>query len=406
MARFGSPLPWMLLGVAVYLSSCTKCASSVPPLPDGGKAKGKHVSVESGSNVGEFVSLHLDASDAVHLAYYDRTQQALKYARQTENGFAVEVVEANCAKCVFSALELNAQGEPGVAYFNGTDKMLMFAMKVGQEWKKETVEWGAGTGMGIRLLYDQQGKLHALYYSGDGYLKHAWREEHKPAENQKTPDKAEGKAPDKAAGKDKEAKPVNTGTGLWGAERVDRANGSEKVLITLMEQQPQGGLAASYLHWSGMTSELKIAYQRKDQGWTSEVVTRENNPGKSSALFVDSGSGPQILYRESMTNNLVLTRFSQNGWEAKPLCDQAFNMAFATNGKGLLLLAFSSGSGTDARDATLRLALSRQGSWTLYSLSDTPGSGAYLDAAVSSHGQPIVAYHEESTKSLKVFVGE
>ena len=389
MARFGSPLPWMLLGLAVYLSSCSKCGSTVPALPDGGKAKGKHLSVEAGANVGEFVSLHLDASDIVHLSYYDRSQQALKYARQTENGFSVETVESNCSQCLYSAIKQNAQGEPVVAYYSGTDKMLMLAMKVGQEWKKETIEWGQGTGMGVRLLYDQQGKLHALYYSGDGFLKHAWREQPKPVAAQ--PAKGQDQPPASA--------------GIWGSEQVDRANGSEKVLITLMEQ-PQGGLVASYLHWSGLSSELKIAYQRKDQGWTCEVVTRENNPGKSSALFVDSGSAPQIIYRESMTNNLVLTRFTQNGWEAKPLCDQAFNMAFATNGKGVLLVAFSRGPGTDVRDGSLSYALFRQGRWARHQVSQSPGSGAYLDVAVSSHGQPIVAYHEEKAKTLQVFIGE
>jgi hypothetical protein len=373
------------------------CSKGYVDVGGGGQAKGKTLGVDKSGDAGQYVSVDLDGKNNAHMVYSDLKNMSLKYALQADTAFNVETVDAGKTRCLYTTIKVDSQGQPHIIYYSDAKKTLFYAYKKEGAWKTEKVEWGAGTGMGTRLLFDKEQKMHALYYSGDGYLKHAWRA------LAVYDDKPKKKAKPKKAKDGKPAEPEEEPPeGIWGSERVDKANGSEKVQISLVVQ-PNGRLAASYFHWSGLTSELRMALQGADGKWTTEVVSKENNPGKSSAMFFDVKDQPQIIFREARKDRLSIAVYSSEGWKLSPLMDKVNNLALAAGPSGDLLVAYQEMSGPDPRKGHLCMLLHKGGAWTNYDVDSARGSGSHLDAVMTSTGDPVIAYREEEGKSLKLF---
>ncbi|HUU04217.1 MAG TPA: hypothetical protein VM425_22465 [Myxococcota bacterium] len=384
--------------LSLVLCACVSCSKKGIEVKDAGRAKGKTYTVDNSGDAGQFVSMDIDVNDFVHMVYYDKKNKALKYVRQSAAGFAIATVDAGCQHCLFATLRVTGNGEPHIAYYSDATQTFTYAYKKNAEWKKEPIEWGKSTGMGARLLFDDDFKLHAMYYSGDGWLMHAWRVLRKQEPGKRKAAVKKGKDGHKGI-------PGEETEGIWGSERVERANGSEKVQISFVKQ-PRGGLAASYLHWSGLTSELHLAVQEKDGKWSIQVVAREDNPGKSSALFFSSAGEPRIVFREARKNRLSIAVPGAGGWKITPLLDEVYNMALVADASGNLLLAFEELAGADPRKGRLCFAVRRSGKWSRFIVDPEKGSGTHLDATLTAASIPMIAYYKERGHSLKLFVGE
>jgi len=385
-------ITWLaLLGL---LPACTEKGVE---MRSGGKAKGRIVTVDSSGDAGYHVAMDLDSQEAIHLVYYDQANKALKYVRHSEAGFSAETVDDACKSCLYATIRVTGDYAPHVAYYSDATQTLTYAFRRDGKWKHEAIEWGKGTGMGVQLQFDDEGGLHALYYSGDGFLKHAWRVPNSDFGKPIKPRKRKGKAADAA--------PLEVPEGVWGNERVDKANGSEKVLIRFIKQ-PNGRFAASYFSWSGLSSEVRIAIQGPDGTWSTEVVAHEHSPGKSTALFFNRDGEPQVIFREALKDRLSIAAMSAEGWRSEPLVPDAYNMSLAIDGTYNILLAYERMNGRDPRKGHLRMAFRRDWKWIDYEIDGTAGAGAYLAAGLTAAGRPIVAYFAESSKSLKLFLGE
>ncbi len=395
------------------------CTERGLEMKEGGRAPGKILTVDSAGDSGRHVTLELDLNDKVHMVYTDQTNKSLKYVTQSSAGFAISTVDDTCLDCSYSSMKMDAANEPHVIYYNGSNKTLTYAYRNNQgKWLMEPIEWGQGTGMGAQLLIDESGSLHALYYSGDGYLKHAWRilrspnqlaqikrDALKAAKARATAKARRDRKRGKKGGESSDVVVADPPVGLWGNERVDKANGSEKVQISFV-RQPNERLAASYLHWSGLSSELRLAVQEEDGQWGTEVVAFERNPGKSSALFFTSTGEPRVIFREARKDRLVLAESSMEGWKITALLPKAYNLALARDATHNLIVAYEKMDGQDPRKGHLCMAWRKSGLWTHFVVDPGRGSGSYLSAALTAAGVPIVAYFEERNKTLKVFIGE
>jgi len=385
----------VLLGISLG-AGCTEPS----PLRDGGKAQGRILTVDNSGDAGLHVAMDLDVEDGIHLVYYDRAKERLQYVRHAAAaGFAADTVDDGCKSCLYASVRVTSPDEPHVLYYSDATQTLTYAYRREGRWRREPVEWGRGTGMGAWLVLDDRQQLHAVYYSGDGYLKHAWR----------VPNPDAGKPPPAArprvAGKPDPGPPPEPPEGLWGNERVDKANGSEKVQIGVV-RQASGKLAVSYLHWSGMSSELRVAIQAEDGTWNTEVAAHENNPGKSSALYFAPDGSPRVIFREALKDRLARGELTAEGWKGTTFVPEAYNMAVAVDASHHLLLAYMRMIGQDVRKGHLRKALKGSKGWADFLVDETPGAGSFVAAGLTSSGRPVVAYYTETSKSLKLFLGK
>ena len=76
------------------------------------------------------VSLVIDSSNVLHIAYYDATNGDLKYATGTlAGGFTYEVVDSNADVGIDSDITLDSNGKPHIAYYDATTGDVKYAHK-------------------------------------------------------------------------------------------------------------------------------------------------------------------------------------------------------------------------------------------------------------------------------------
>jgi len=138
----------------------------------------------AGSDAGLFSALALgppSSAASVHIAYYDASSQALRYARKSGVGWSLELIDGAGDTGLSPSLQVDAFGAPHIAYYDATVNALKYARRAGSAgitWQSERVDDAAWTPFGQRsaLRIDPQGGIHVAYFDGtSGGVKYAVR---------------------------------------------------------------------------------------------------------------------------------------------------------------------------------------------------------------------------------------
>jgi hypothetical protein len=132
--------------------------------------------VDTVGAVGSYPSIALDSNNVPHITYYDIKNKDLKYAyRLGIDSWTTEVVEANGKVGLFSSLAMDSQDRPHVAYFDDETDDLRYAYKSGGLWNYDVVDTVESTGWYVALKLDSADNPHITYYDYTNQnLKHAF----------------------------------------------------------------------------------------------------------------------------------------------------------------------------------------------------------------------------------------
>ncbi len=139
--------------------------------------------VDSGCStcfVGDDPALAIDSQDTVHIAYFDRTNADLRYARGTAGAWTIETAADLEDMGRYASLALDAQGAPRIAYYDFSlihlTGRLRYARKDGPVWTSETVDDSGDVGVNASLKLTTQGEARIAYHTHhDGDLRYATR---------------------------------------------------------------------------------------------------------------------------------------------------------------------------------------------------------------------------------------
>lgn len=128
--------------------------------------------VDNSADVGYFCSMAIDASNRVHVAYYDWDNGTLKYGVRTGSTWVVEVADdSEFDQGESASLALDLAGNPCVAYLGGADGHLMFARRTSGTWAHQDVDLATIPGESISLAMDSNGRGVIAYVdASDGRI--------------------------------------------------------------------------------------------------------------------------------------------------------------------------------------------------------------------------------------------
>ena len=119
--------------------------------------------VNNAASVGRWASLKVDASSTVHIAYYDASNTALQYVSGVAGAWALpELVDNAAAVGEYAALALDGAGAPHIAYFDNSSNRLKVASR-GVTWSSEAVPTPTNSGEYASLAIDSGGTFHVAY---------------------------------------------------------------------------------------------------------------------------------------------------------------------------------------------------------------------------------------------------
>ena len=150
----------------------TKTAWSPPQIIENiGKAR-------SGENFGKHIdfysSLRFDQTGKPIIAYFNRNEQSLKFARLKEDGTWESSTVDDDDTGWYCSMALDISGTPVISYFDNRRSQLKFARWKDNNWQLSTVDANGRVGKFTSLVFDKFGNPHISYFDeGSDNLKYA-----------------------------------------------------------------------------------------------------------------------------------------------------------------------------------------------------------------------------------------
>ncbi len=144
--------------------------------------------LDSVGNTGLLTRLAVDATDKVHIVYFDETNKAVRYTTNNTGSWTIETVSERSLTQVGPAIGLDSENKVHIMYIDRENKELRYAKNTTGSWSIETIIRNANVvdvnylggsidpGYLGEFVFDQDGKLHVaagfmegLVYITDGF---------------------------------------------------------------------------------------------------------------------------------------------------------------------------------------------------------------------------------------------
>ena len=237
-------------------------------------------------NVGLYSSLAYDLAGNPHIAYYDRAQRQLKYARWKGDEWEIEVVDDSPKSGWFPSLAILGGEQVFISYFDGSEYVVKLAHSSEAGWDIQQVgEVGplGSAGVNTALVLDKQGQPLVSFHSfkENGLVFARWDDQR------------------------------------WERQVIDRGNGVG--LYNSMALDVDGNPAISY--FDAINYRLKYAIWTGDR-WEFETVDRSGRQGVFTSLAFDRVGDPMISYFDENRDDLKFAFWDNSSWNTVSLPSQ------------------------------------------------------------------------------------
>jgi hypothetical protein len=227
-------------------------------------------------------SLAVDSTGIAHIAYYDASATALRYAVQNGNFWDIDATLDNSADVgLFTSIALDNNDYPHIAYYDLTNTALKYVYWNGSDWIKLTPDNSAAVGEYISLDIDSSGNSHVSYYDAtNNSIKYAYR-----------------------TGNTWTSQPV---TGLGTLSTISLlAPTSSGFLSTSLKLDQFDNPAIAFYH----SGNQELQFARLDGvSWAISVVDTVGNVGQFASMDFNEHGSPSISYYDFSNLDLKLAR--------------------------------------------------------------------------------------------------
>ncbi len=139
--------------------------------------EGWYVQTVDTENVGRSSDIALDSLENPHIVYTDTKNSKLKYAMYDETTWKRWTIEAAGTAAILPSLALDGDDAQYIAYYDfiEDDLMLLFYDATSKTWKKETIDAAGDVGAEASIAVDTNSNPHIVYFDNTyDFLKYVW----------------------------------------------------------------------------------------------------------------------------------------------------------------------------------------------------------------------------------------
>ncbi|MBN1642204.1 MAG: hypothetical protein JXA09_13295 [Anaerolineae bacterium] len=340
-----------------------------PSLQPNAAGSAMHWSIEMVDDVGapgQYSSLAIDASGALHASYYDAGGTALRYAVNDGSGWVTETVDNSGDVGAYTSLALDGKGIPRIAYYDATDGIgkPKYAQYTGSAWISETLDSSDDAGSYLSLAIDRKGNPHLSYMDdgAGGLLRYATR------------------------------------SGAWQYTIVDGSYGvMGPTSLALLD-----GLYPRIAYYNFYTNTLSYAFL--DGTWKVAQVTGPDGGGAAPSLALDASGRPHMSYSKgSDFRHLYYATHDGHKWVTASVDETGDIGTFtsiALDGSGRPCIAYY-----DGLSGTVRYAYRGESGWTSEVVAQDVGMDAHPALAMDPQGLPHITYWHDDQGLKHAWLG-
>jgi len=352
--------------VAFYDESACKCLRyAVAPVSDLGSGFSKSVVDDDAGEVGRYASVKVDSKGFVHIAYWDKTKNDLKYATDATGSFVPVVVsgtdlvggeEEKIGQ--FASLALDAADNAHIATYFETGASLAYLTNKSGQWLRDIKdESGQDVGKYTSIGIDGNGAVHISYrYSSEEDLRYA-----------------------------------TNSSGVWKTTTIDGEN-MKVGSYTSLAIDKDDKVHISYNQ--GDLDYLRYATNKPGQ-WVSAVVHSADKAGLQTSIALAPDGKAHIFSGHDALGKLLHVEASLDclsyGDGVDANCDGVDGVD--EDGDGFASLS-SGGNDCDDQDPALQPA------WVTTVLDGNPSVGEYASLAIDAVGGLHAGYYGALKKDL------
>lgn len=245
--------------------------------------------VDTEGDVGKASSFVLDKKGFVHISYFDETNDALKYAYETAEGWYVQTVDAgNVGRA--SDIALDSTGKPHIIYTDTKNNKLKYAMYDGKEWKRWTVEAAGAAAILPTLAFGANDEQYIAYYDyvADDLMLLFYNEKSQ----------------------------------TWQQQTIDAEGdvGTEASIAVGSDNNPR------IVYFDNTYDLLKYAWY-DGTAWQKTVLDESGTAGLFTALTLDKNNYPTIWYYNQLQDKVESLQYiGSNKWEQKTFSLEGFDI--------------------------------------------------------------------------------
>jgi subtilisin family serine protease len=291
----------------------------------------------------------LDSQGVLHAAFYDTTSGDLYYATRDIDGLWSKPKLIDAAGDVGAQLSIavDTTGKVGIAYFDVTNTSIKYANFDGYRWLIRTIESDKHVGTTPSLAFDIDGNAYLAYERRTGgYVRMASLDRDTGAWTRRSIDGGAGALlgssvsldvgeaalrdgfftrydttvaiaySDNTNGDLKYARlDLDDATATWFVAVVDDANGIGNVDLNLHGGPTSTNLQAQIAYQDTASADVKYAY--RNTTWFVETVSASGNVGTGVQLWFDANDRPAVTFYNA-TNKYVYTavRNGTSNWSS------------------------------------------------------------------------------------------
>jgi len=349
--------------------ACTTCVQADFPIIQ---------TVDSPGNVGYYNSLALDSSGHPRIAYWDATNQDLRYAAWNGSSWDIQTLDSTGSVGWCPSLAVDSSDYPHIIYGEDHDDnhhdRYKYAYKNNSGWHVETVPDQSNAGWPGSLALDSEGHAHISYMTWKPWTRRTlWYG-------------------------------VRDGS-PWSFEPVDQTGVGAGVSNSLaLDSNSRPHIAYSSQASYGGPRRLSYA-AGTDSGWDIQFVGTAANAGWGTSLALDSSGHPHISYQDRTNENLKYAWWDPSldggagAWDITTV-DSMGDLCGYTS-LALDSSRFAHISYYNQTNQELRYAVGSGSDWDIQTV-DASGAYRYQNSslALDSHGFAHISYHDGTNQDL------
>jgi uncharacterized delta-60 repeat protein len=239
------------------------------------------ITVDAAPEAGQYVSIDVDSTGRVGIAYFEGNHGDLKYAQQTAAGgsrFAIETVEGPGITGLYPSFDFDDSNRPSIAYYRKTSGDLKFVKKNAGVWNFEVVDTTNDVGRCAQLVPQPVSRRYSIAYTDTttGDVKLASR----------------------------------AANGRWELEVAAATSGAaDFVSLAYAPSNAPSGFSdrPAVTFFDANPADLKIAQNNAvGDTWTVTTLATRGAVGMYGSMNFHSGSGASVYYYNRTNNSLAL----------------------------------------------------------------------------------------------------